>query len=164
MDEKTDTIKRHIDSEREELGKKFDEIEYRVKSATNLKAQFNKNTGLILGAAVAGGFLLSLAFRRSANSDSSSSGELPSRKEFNANTPSQSERRVSKHLHHFSETLDNILDGLVGVASGKLESFVSGIVPGFQEHYDSIDRQRGRSPVQRMRGDLGNPSEFSATQ
>jgi hypothetical protein len=55
MDEKVDTIKRHIDAEREELGRNLDEIEYRVKSATDLKAHFDKNTGLILGAAAFAG-------------------------------------------------------------------------------------------------------------
>jgi hypothetical protein len=145
MDEKLDTIKRHIDAEREELGRNLDEIEYRVKNATDLKAQFNKNTGLILGVAAAGGFLLSLAFRNSSNSDSRQSGESGSTKESSANTLAPPTHRVSKQLHRFSETLDNIFDGLVGVASAKLQSFVADAVPGFQEQYDVIDRQRKSS-------------------
>lgn len=75
MDEETNKIKQHIDSEREELGRNLDEIGYRVRSATDLKAHFNKNTGLILGAAVAGGWLLSMAFRKSSNSNGSQSTE-----------------------------------------------------------------------------------------
>jgi len=145
MDEKTDTIKRHIDAERVELGRNLDEIESRVKNATDLKAQFKKNPGLILGAAAAGGFLLSLAFRKSSNSDSRQSGESVSAKESNPNKPAQRAPRVSKHLHRFSETLDNIFDGLVGVASAKLQSFVADAVPGFQEQFDVIDRQRKSS-------------------
>ena len=62
MDEETNQIKHHIDTERKQLGRNLQEIEDRVKSATDLKAQFDKNTGLFLGAAVAGGFLVSLAF------------------------------------------------------------------------------------------------------
>ena len=115
MDEKTDTIKRHIDAEREELGRNLDEIEYRVKSATDVKAHFDRNTGLIFGASVAGGFLLSLAFRKSSKSDSGQGEDSPS-------TP----------VRRFSETIDSIFDGLVGVACGKLQSFVGGVVPGFQ--------------------------------
>jgi hypothetical protein len=145
MDEKVDTIKRHIDAEREELGRNLDEIEYRVKNATDLKAQFNRNTGLILGAAAAGGFLLSLAFRNSSNSDSRQSGESGSTKESSANTLAPLTHRVSKQLHRFSETFDNIFDGLVGVASAKLQSFVADAVPGFQEQYEVIDRQRKSS-------------------
>ena len=54
MDQETDKIKQHIDTEREQLGRNLDEIEYRVKRATDLKGHFDKNTGWILGAAVAG--------------------------------------------------------------------------------------------------------------
>ena len=163
MDVKVDTIKRHIDAEREELGRNLDEIESRVKNATDLKGQFKKNTGLILGAAAAGGFLLSLAFRKSSNSDSRQSGESGSRKESNARTlVAPSAHGVSKHLHRFSDTLDNVFDGLVGVASAKLQSFVADAVPGFQEQYHANDRQPGRSPVHHMKTDFGNPSEFSA--
>ena len=69
MDEETNRIKRYIDGEREELGRNLDEIEHRVRTATDLKAHFDKNTGLFIGAAVAGGFLLSRAFRESAPSE-----------------------------------------------------------------------------------------------
>jgi hypothetical protein len=65
VDEETSTIKQHIDNEREQLGRNLDEIEYRVKKATDLKTHFDRNTGWILGAAVAGGFLLSRVFRKS---------------------------------------------------------------------------------------------------
>ena len=68
MVEETDKIKRHIENERESLSHDLDEIEYRFKDATDLKAHFDRNTGWILGAAVAGGFLLSLALGRSSRS------------------------------------------------------------------------------------------------
>lgn len=133
MDEETNKIRTHIDTEREELGRNLDEIEYRVKGATDFKAHFNRNTGLILGAAVAGGFLLSLAFRKSSS------------------TAAQPTHRVTKHFHRLSETLDNIFDGLIGVASAKLQSIVGDAIPGFQAQYDAIDQQRGRSPVHHMK-------------
>src|SRR6185503_11931548 len=69
VDEETNKIKEHIDTERNRLGQNLDEIESRVKNATDLRAQFNKHTGWILGGAVAGGFLLSLAFRKPSNRD-----------------------------------------------------------------------------------------------
>ena len=56
MVEQTDQIKQHIDKERENLGRNLDEIEYRFKDATDLKAHFDRNTVWILGAAIAGGF------------------------------------------------------------------------------------------------------------
>ena len=161
MDEETDMIKRHIDAEREELGRNLDEIEYRVKSATDLKAHFNRNTGLILGAAVAGGFLLSLAFRKS-NSDSNQGEDSPSTRALKANTLGQPALSVSKHVRRFSETIDSIFDGLVGVACGKLQSFVGDVVPGFQAQYDGSDG--GRLPVDYMKSNLRNPSEFTSVK
>ena len=136
MDEETSKIRKHIDTERQELGRNFDEIGNRVKHATDLKAHFNENTVMILGAAVAGGFLLSLAFRTSSNSDSQSGQSAAHPKGI-----------ASKHLQRFSDTLDAVFDGLVGVAAGKLESFIADAVPGFQAQYDAVDPQRNRSSV-----------------
>ena len=103
-----------------------------MKSATDVKAHFDRNTGLIFGASVAGGFLLSLAFRKSSKSDSGQGEDSPSTKALKANTLGQPTLGVSKHVRRFSETIDSIFDGLVGVACGKLQSFVGGVVPGFQ--------------------------------
>ena len=161
MDEETSKIKQHIDTEREELWRNLDEIEYRVKSATDLRAHFNKNTGLILGAAVAGGFLLSLAFRKSSNSDSNQGEESTSTTTLKANTLAQP-TLVSKHLHRFSETIDNIFDGLVGVACGKLQSFAADVVPGLQAKHDGNDE--GRSPVDYMKSSFGDPSELRSVK
>lgn len=163
MDEETNKIRKHIDAERDELGRNLDEIEHRVKSATDIKAHFNRNTGLILGAAVAGGFLLSLIFRNSSNSDSQGGGSASTR-ERNTNSTAPAMHPGSRHLRRFSETLDTIFDGLVGVATGKLQSFVADAVPGFQAQYDAIDRQSDRSSVHQMRPDLGNHGEFSAAK
>ena len=152
MDEKTDTIKRYIDAERAELGRNLDEIEYRVKSATDLKAHFDAHTGLALGAAFTGGLLLSLALRKPSNSGTQD-WESASRTERIGNTAPRPAHPAAKHLRRFSETIDNIVDGLVGVASDKLQSYVANTVPGFQAHIAS-DRQRGMSSVHRMKPDL----------
>lgn len=144
MDHEAQKIKQHIDTEREQLGRNFDEIEHRVKKATDLQAHFDQNTGLILGAAVGGGFLLSLAFGKSSTSGSTSNRELDSQAR-RANVSAQSRYPISTHLRRVSETVDNIIGALVGVLSAKLHSFVSDAVPGFREQYDAIDRQRSSS-------------------
>jgi hypothetical protein len=137
--EETYKIKQHIADERENLGRNLDEIEYRLKDATDLKAHFDRNTGFILAAAVAGGFLLSLALRKSApspitNNSKSNSGEDPTR-----NLGPQS-HFASTHLKQVSETVDNIVAGLVGVFSEKLRSLVADAVPGFGEQYDVVTK------------------------
>ena len=141
MDEETSTIKQRIDNEREQLGRNLDEIEDRVKKATDLKTHFDRNTPWILGGAVAGGFLLSRLFHKS-----SASGHIP-RREANATERNMSPAnpRSPSHLSRLSETLDDIFEGLVGVVSNKMHSFVADAVPGFGEQYDAIERQRGRA-------------------
>jgi len=153
--EETQKIKQHIADERESLGRNLDEIEHRLKDATDLKAHFDRNTGLILGAAVAGGFLLSFAFRKpdpkppNNNNWNSKPGEDPA-----TNTGPRT-HFASAHLKQVSETVDNIVAGLVGVFSEKLRSIVADAVPGFGEQYDGAtqnDRYSGpeaRSSVRR---------------
>jgi len=144
--EATDKIKQHIDNEREILGRNLEEIEYRFKDATDVKGYFDRNTGWILGSAVAGGFLLSFALGRPSRS---SANRWQSRTEESAPTlPSRSPRPVSAHLNRVSETVDNIVAGLVGVFSDNLRSFVAQAVPGFQEQYD---KQKSDSPFRSAR-------------
>jgi len=144
--EETDKIKEHIESERERLSDNLDEIEYRFKDATDLKAQFERNTGWILGAAVAGGFLLSVALGRSSRLASNDF-------EREEATPGHS-RFVSPHLNRLSDTVDNIVAGLVGVFSDKLQSFVADAVPGFREQYDTMNT-KGSAPGDVTRSSFG---------
>jgi hypothetical protein len=141
VDEETSTIKQHIDNEREELGRNLDEIEHRVKKATDLKTHFDRNTAWILGGAVAGGFLLSRVLHKSSGSARGSRWE-PNAPERITSVPIP---RSPTHLSRLSETFDNIVEGLVGVVSNKLHSFVAEVVPGFGEEYDAIEQQRERS-------------------
>jgi hypothetical protein len=131
--ENTNKIKQHIDSEREQLGRNLDEIQYRVKRATDFKDHFNRNTAWVLGGAVAGGFLLSLAFRGGSSSTSTSR--------------SRTTRSMPAPLERISGTLDTIFEGLSAVVAAKLLSFVADNIPGFRQQYDAIERQRGRGTV-----------------
>ena len=158
MDEETKTLKQHIDTEREQLGRNLDEIEYRVKKATDLKTHFDRNIGWILGAAVAGGFLLSRVFSKSYESEDGRRWE-PNATERDTNMAIP---RSRTHLSRVSETLDDIFEGLVGVVSNKLHSFVADAVPGFEEQYDAIERQRGRSSVHQMKPKFGAESDVAS--
>jgi hypothetical protein len=135
VDEETIEIRQHIDAEREQLGRNLDEIEDRVKKATDVKHQFDRHTAWILGGAVAGGFLLSRALRKSPTFNAMPSLDTDSPERINA----KKNQRRSSHVERVYETFDNILEGLIGVAAAKLGSFVADVVPGFQEQYDAIE-------------------------
>jgi hypothetical protein len=150
MDNETDKIKEHIEFERVKLGRNLNEIEYRVKNATDPKTQFDKNTGLILGAAVAGGFLLSLAFPKRSRFPQSWEAEPQNIGRGRAEAP-------SKHWQQVSETLDNVVEGIIAVASGEIVSFVAQAIPGFQAQFDAIGRQGGREPFSNMKRSPDSP-------
>jgi ElaB/YqjD/DUF883 family membrane-anchored ribosome-binding protein len=68
VDQTTDQIEAHIENTREELGSNFQELEQKVKSATDWRRQFRDNPKMMLGTAFAGGIVLAylLGGRRSA--------------------------------------------------------------------------------------------------
>jgi len=64
MDETASQIERHIEEQRQQLGRNVAELEERVRSTFNWRVQFQERPGTIIGAAFAGGVLLSALFRR----------------------------------------------------------------------------------------------------
>jgi hypothetical protein len=153
VDEETVQITQHIDAERQQLGRNLDEIEDRVKKATDVKHQFDRHTAWILGGAVAGGFLLSRALRKPPTFDVMPATDTESAERIN---PKKQQPR-SWHVERVYETFDNIVEGLIAVASAKLSSFVADVVPGFQEQYHAIEG-RGVASSPSLRQVKPNPS------
>jgi len=60
MGEESDQIKKHIEERRQDLGAQLNELEYRVKSATDWRAQVTKQPGKAAAVAFGGGLLLAL--------------------------------------------------------------------------------------------------------
>ena len=59
MAQRSDEIKRHIERTRSQLGENVQEIEDRVRTATDWRAHFRSHPALAAGIAFGGGFLLS---------------------------------------------------------------------------------------------------------
>jgi hypothetical protein len=60
----TDQIENEIDSTRADLKSNLQELEGRVRSATDWRHQFRQHTGVAMAIAFGGGILLSAIFRR----------------------------------------------------------------------------------------------------
>jgi hypothetical protein len=161
MDEKPDQIMSHIESQRDQLGRNLNELESRVKTATDWRVQFNKNPMLMMGVALGGGMLLGSMIggsRRSSRSSWSSS----SRKYAAAGTgmaawgdasgsnvsPAKSAYKstsspvVREQRHKANETFDNIKAALIGFATTKVKEFMSAALPGFNEHLEEAQRSK----------------------
>jgi hypothetical protein len=60
MGEAPDELKRQVDQARQRLDQDLNQLEYRVKEATDWRFQFNRHPWIFLGAAFSGALLLSL--------------------------------------------------------------------------------------------------------
>jgi len=137
MVQETRRIMEHIETEREQLGENLDEIESRIKDATDPRAWFEQNPLLILGTAVAGGLVLGLLMTSKSSEETFSSGfsqPLP--------VPERHHASESKHLRTIKDTLDTTVAALVGLGARKFSDFISDTLPGFQEQYDVASQRQ----------------------
>ena len=67
MGERADAIEREIEQERVELGRNLEELEHRVKEATDWRVQFERHAGGMMAMAFGGGLLMAALFGGRAN-------------------------------------------------------------------------------------------------
>ena len=142
-------IKEYIEAERKKLGNDLEEIEHRMKDAIDLRVWYNKHTTVVLGAAVAGGFLLSTLVRGSTSSESNANpadpvadgsewkGDWRGKASVRPDTP-----KKSSPMFRIGDVLDSTVAALLGVATHKFQEFVSQAIPGFKEQYSEAERKR----------------------
>jgi hypothetical protein len=175
MDEKPDQIMNHIDTQRQELGRNLNELESRVKGATDWRVQFDKNPMLMMGVALGGGLLLGtmVGGRRSSSSRSSSS----SSRNYTSSTmrsagtgatayglsssgtgtgtsgsTSTSSPALREQRRKATDTLEHMKAALVGFAIAKVKEFMSEALPGFDHHLSEAERKSS----QQQSGSQGN--------
>ena len=135
MGQTTDQIENHIENKREDLKSNLDELETRVKSATDWRHQFQEHTGMMIAVAFGGGLLLSsmVGRRRGSAAPSASASAMPSGF-ARSSTPGTK--------HEVLETWDTVKSALVGVAATRFKGMLGEIVPGFSDHLTKVERNR----------------------
>jgi len=126
----------HIETERERLGENFQEIETRIKDAADPREWYNRNPGLILGAAAAGGLVLGLLCTSRSTEAAHAAGFAAPRP-----NPERHAASASSHLNTIKNTLDTTMAALVGLGAQKFQDFISDTLPGYEQQY-SVARQR----------------------
>jgi hypothetical protein len=169
MGEKPDQIERHIQHQRSELEDNFSELEEKVKSAFDWRAQFQERPGIMLGAAFLGGAVLS-AILPSTSSISSKVSSLrrtsssdPWTPYTNRETSSYTNRETaplaesrpgssysSGSASKSSETWENLRNAAIGMATARISEFIEDLVPGFSEHYNKAASGRPATPFSSM--------------
>ncbi len=134
MGQTTDQIENQIEDKREDLKSNLQELESRVKTATDWRHYFAEHTGTMIAAAFGGGVLLAAMVGGRSNRASLSRAES-----------SESTRPWTRGTkHEVLENLDSIKSALVGAAATKFKGILGEVVPGFTEHLAKAEADRSR--------------------
>jgi hypothetical protein len=138
MGERTSEIENQIENKREDLKSNLEELQTRVKTATDWRHYFAEHTGTMIAAAFGGGVLLAtMAGGRSRRAPSSQAADSSE-----AARPWRTGTR-----HEVLENVDSIKSALVGAAATKFKDMLGGVVPGFTEHLAKTEARRTREPT-----------------
>jgi len=165
MGEKPDQIERHIQHQRSELEDNISELEEKVKSVFDWRAQFEERPAIMLGAAFIGGAVLS-ALLPSTSRITSKVSSLRHRSNdawtpyANRETPYTASQVESQSTgSSFSggsaasktgETWENLKNAAIGMATARISQFIEELVPGFSEHYNKAASGRPVTPFSSM--------------
>jgi len=95
MGETPDQIERHIYEKRSELGENIHELQQKVKTAVDWRAQFDQRPWVLMGAAFGGGLLLALLFGGRGDSSRSSSPDAWKREGYRTGNAQQRDDKTN---------------------------------------------------------------------
>jgi len=138
MGQRTDQIENQIENKRDDLKSNLQELETRLKTATDWRHYFAEHTGTMIAAAFGGGVLLAtmVGGRSNRASLSQPGGSSEAARPFRTGTK-----------HEVLENVDSIKSALVGAAATRFKGILGEIVPGFKEHLAKAEADRGREPT-----------------
>jgi hypothetical protein len=135
MGETPDQIERHIYEKRNELGENINELQQKVKTAVDWRAQFDQRPLAMVGLAFGGGLLLSMLIGGRRNSRDSSSRWSRHRR-----------WKAEERQEQGPSAWDNIRDAVFAIAGSKLSRLIEDVVPGFTEQFKKRQTERRSSP------------------
>jgi hypothetical protein len=134
MAKTVDQIEARIDRKRGELGSNIQELERRVEAVTDWQQQFRSRPFLFLGVAAAGGALAAAALGR---------------KHLGRGLPGSPSGFVSLAERESGnpgfEVWNNVKAAALSLAGTRLKEYVDQLLPGFDEHYQRVERRHGIS-------------------
>lgn len=141
MGEKPDQIERHIYEKRNELGENIHELQQKVKTAVDWRAQVEQRPLAMIGIAFGGGLLLSMLLSGGRKSYRSSRRwrRERQRSEYGGST------RTQDWEDKTNSTWDNIRSAVLAVATTRLGSVLEELLPGFQDQYKKRQYQGSSS-------------------
>jgi len=151
MGETPDQIERHIYEKRSELGENISELQQKVKTAVDWRAQFEQRPMVMMGLAFGGGLLLSMLFPGRKNSRRANKFSGNQRSRGSQRPDYGSETRPHDWQEKADSTWENIRGAVLAVAGSRLGSLIEEVLPGFQDQYKKRQQER-RSTTSRPNG------------
>lgn len=135
MAQSTEQIASHIEGTRQALGSNVEELERKIRTATDWRHHFEESPLTWVGAAMVGGAILGLSSARepAAWSPDDVTGKPP--------------RRGADLARTMTSMLDDAGAALVGVAASKIQSFIADTIPDFRDELERRKRDRGRTAL-----------------
>lgn len=135
VDERPDQIEDHIRSTQRELGSNFQELEDKVKDATNWRVQFERHPMALLGVAFAGGLLLSAGLGGRRRRTAPYYGPwMPPAHLNGSGLGSQGSGPGVERKEKSSDVWDGIKGALFAAAGTQVSSILGELLPGFNEY------------------------------
>jgi hypothetical protein len=156
MGETSDQIERHIQETRNDLGDNFSELEDKVKTAVDWRAQFEERPGTMLALAFGGGIVLSalLPSGRRSRSTYDEGWKAATNRDL---TPSlQSATPLAGKPSETRQTVEALGGALVGVAMNRASRFIDSLLPGFEREFSNA---KAAKSAYSYRPDSGNIAE-----
>jgi hypothetical protein len=159
MGETSDQIERHIQETRNDLGNNFSELEEKVKTVVDWRAQFEERPGTLLALAFGGGIVLSALLPSSRRSRSTyDEGRKPATNRDL--TPSlQSAKPPAAKPSETRQTVEALAGAFVGVAVNRASRFIDSLLPGFEREFSNA---KAAKSAYSYRQDSGNLAESNA--
>jgi hypothetical protein len=160
--QRSDEIKKHIDTQRSELSENLERLEERVKSTTDWRAQVEKRPMTALGIAFGGGLLLGtmlpgMAHRRSKYRTAATQAYTETSQGYTGSSEGttgsyllEQARRApkktatSKELRKTWDMLDTIRASMVAFGATKLKNYLGSAIPGFGDQYKRTEEEKRR--------------------
>jgi hypothetical protein len=130
MGDTSDQIERHIQETRNDLSDNFNELEEKVRTAVDWRAQCEERPMTMMALAFGGGILLSalLPSRRSPRRRSLASSANTSSDQHTSDSSFKSRNEYNDNVSSTLETWDAVKGALVGVATTKLSGFIEDVL------------------------------------
>lgn len=159
MGQTTDQLRHRIEDQRDQFEDNINELEGRVRNATDWRAQFDERPMVMIAAAFGGGALLGMLLGGGSDDSSSNVQRRPMYQSYprqNGGTMGWITGSQGPHegtdagKNKAAEQLDTIRGALMGIGAAKLEEFLKQSVSGFDEEMKTVQEkkaeERGEQP------------------